>query len=77
MCEKTRDAVGGQEKTDEKNNGRSRVLKGDWVNYVRSGKRQEGRKDGITQESLISQCDLDSNNIICLFNSTHNKVLFI
>lgn len=42
---KTTDNVGGQEKTDEENNGMSRALKGDWVIYVKTGKRQEGRAE--------------------------------
>ena len=34
-----------EEKTDEENNGLSGVLKGDWVIYVKSGRRHEGRAE--------------------------------
>lgn len=34
-----------EEKTDEEYNGKSRVLKGDWVIYVKSGRRHEGRAE--------------------------------
>lgn len=44
VCEKTTDIVGGQEKTDEENNGTSRALKGGLGNLCKEWK--EARREG-------------------------------